>query len=76
VERRFAELTNRKPRRSAHRSVIELEADIRRSINEWNKDPRPGEGRNRRLFCLGGGTFGGTRVVLFGRCTPSLQEAR
>ena len=41
VERWFAELTNRKLRRSAHRSVTELEADIRTWINEWNKDPRP-----------------------------------
>jgi len=41
VERWFAELTNRKLRRSAHRSVTELEADIRRWISEWNKDPRP-----------------------------------
>lgn len=41
VERWFAELTNRKLRRSAHRSVTELEADVRRWINEWNKDPKP-----------------------------------
>jgi transposase len=41
VERWFAELTNRKLRRSAHRSVTELEADIRTWINEWNKDPKP-----------------------------------
>ncbi|MCE7007109.1 IS630 family transposase [Kibdelosporangium philippinense] len=41
VERWFAELTNRKLRRSAHRSVIELEADVRRWINEWNKEPKP-----------------------------------
>ncbi len=41
VERWFAELTNRKLRRSAHRSVTELEADIRRWISAWNKDPRP-----------------------------------
>jgi transposase len=41
VERWFAELTNRKLRRSAHRSVTDLEADIRRWINEWNKNPRP-----------------------------------
>jgi transposase len=41
VERWFAELTNRKLRRSAHRSVTELENDIRKWINEWNKDPRP-----------------------------------
>jgi transposase len=41
VERWFAELTNRKLRRSAHRSVTELESDIRKWINEWNKSPRP-----------------------------------
>jgi hypothetical protein len=28
-------------RRSAHRSVTELEADIRKWINEWNKNPKP-----------------------------------
>jgi transposase len=37
----FAELTNRKLRRSAHRTVTELEAGIRKWINEWNKNPRP-----------------------------------
>ena len=41
VERWFAELTRRKLRRSAHRTVTELEADIRRWINEWNADPKP-----------------------------------
>jgi transposase len=41
VERWFAELTNRKLRRSAHRSVTELEADIRKWITEWNKHPKP-----------------------------------
>jgi transposase len=41
VERWFAELTNRKLRRSAHRSVTDLETDIRTWINEWNKDPKP-----------------------------------
>jgi transposase len=41
VERWFAELTNRKLRRSAHRSVTELEADIRKWISEWNANPRP-----------------------------------
>jgi transposase len=41
VERWFAELTSRKLRRSAHRSVTELETDIRKWINEWNKDPKP-----------------------------------
>ena len=41
VERWFAELTNRKLRRSAHRSVTELETDVRKWINEWNTDPKP-----------------------------------
>jgi transposase len=41
VERWFAELTNRKLRRSAHRSVTEFETDIRKWINEWNKAPKP-----------------------------------
>ena len=41
VERWFAELTNRKLRRSAHRSVVELEADVRDWINAWNDDPKP-----------------------------------
>ncbi|MEU6034698.1 IS630 family transposase [Actinomadura sp. NPDC047616] len=41
VERWFAELTRRKLRRSAHRSVVELEKDVRRWVNEWNKDPKP-----------------------------------
>jgi hypothetical protein len=41
VERWSTELTNRKLRRSAHRSVTELDAGIRRWINERNKDPRP-----------------------------------
>jgi hypothetical protein len=39
--RSLAELTTRKLRRSAHRSVTELEADIRTWINEWNKNPKP-----------------------------------
>lgn len=41
VERWFAELTQRKLHRSAHRCVTELENDIRKWINEWDKDPRP-----------------------------------
>ncbi|MGE5764687.1 MAG: IS630 family transposase [Mycobacterium leprae] len=41
VERWFADLTTRKLRRSAHRSVTELEADLRRWINAWNTDPKP-----------------------------------
>jgi transposase len=41
VEPWFAELTTRKLRRSAHRSVAELEADLRAWIDAWNDDPRP-----------------------------------
>jgi transposase len=41
VERWFAELTTRKLRRCTHRSITELEADVRRWINEWNTDPKP-----------------------------------
>jgi transposase len=41
VERWFAELTNRKLRRSAHRSVAELEADITAWIAAWYDDPKP-----------------------------------
>jgi len=41
VERWFAELTNRKLRRSAHRSVAALEADVRQWIAAWNDEPRP-----------------------------------
>jgi transposase len=41
VERWFAELTNRKLRRCAHRSVTELEAGLRQWTNAWNKNPRP-----------------------------------
>jgi len=41
VERWFAELTNRKLRRSAHRSVKELEDDVNAWIAAWNENPRP-----------------------------------
>jgi transposase len=41
VERWFAELTNKKLRRGTHRSVRELNTDIRSWINDWNNDPRP-----------------------------------
>ncbi len=41
MERWFAELTNRKLRRSAHNSVNELEADIQAWIEAWNEDPKP-----------------------------------
>jgi transposase len=41
VERWFAELTTKKLRRGAHRSVRQLNADIRAWIDTWNEDPRP-----------------------------------
>jgi len=41
VKRWFAELTTRKLRRSPHRSVTELETDVRKRINEWNADSKP-----------------------------------
>jgi transposase len=41
VERWFAELTNRKLRRSAHRNVAALEADVTAWIEAWNADPKP-----------------------------------
>jgi transposase len=41
VERWFAELTQRKLKRGAHRSVRELNSDIRCWIEAWNHDPRP-----------------------------------
>ena len=41
VERWFAELTTKKLRRAAHRSVRELNADIRAWIQTWNDDPKP-----------------------------------
>src|SRR4051794_10493577 len=41
VERWFAELTTKKLRRGAHRSVRDLNADIRAWIETWNDDPNP-----------------------------------
>jgi transposase len=41
VERWFAELTTKKLRRGAHRSVQALNADIRAWIETWNGDPKP-----------------------------------
>jgi hypothetical protein len=35
------ELTTRKLRCSAHRTVAELEADITAWIDAWNDDPKP-----------------------------------
>jgi transposase len=41
VERWFAELTTKKLRRASHRSVRELNNDIRAWIESWNDNPRP-----------------------------------
>jgi transposase/DNA-binding CsgD family transcriptional regulator len=41
VERWFAELTERKLRRGTHRTVTELNTDIRDWITNWNENPRP-----------------------------------
>src|SRR3954463_14815227 len=41
VERWFAELTTKKLRRGAHRSVRALNTDIRAWIETWNDNPRP-----------------------------------
>jgi transposase len=41
VQRWFAELTNRKLRRSAHRTVAELEADLIAWVDACNDDPKP-----------------------------------
>jgi transposase len=41
VERWFAEMTNRKLRRSSHRSLADLESDVRTWIEARNTDPRP-----------------------------------
>src|SRR3954447_24587751 len=41
VERWFAELTQRKLRRGTHRTVNELNTDIRSWITTWNENPRP-----------------------------------
>jgi transposase len=41
VERWFGELTTRKLRRSTHRSVTELKADVEAWIDAWNDEPKP-----------------------------------
>ncbi|MBB3101622.1 transposase [Actinoplanes campanulatus] len=41
VERWFAELTTKKLQRGTHRSVRELNTDIRQWIQTWNDDPKP-----------------------------------
>ena len=41
VERWFAELTNKMLRRSAHKSVTALTADLNAWIAAWNDNPQP-----------------------------------
>src|SRR3954468_22008674 len=41
VERWFAELTTKKLRRGTHRSVHQLNTDIRAWIETWNENPQP-----------------------------------
>jgi transposase len=41
VERWFGELTNKMLRRGAHKSVRQLNTEIRAWIETWNDDPRP-----------------------------------
>jgi hypothetical protein len=41
VERWFGYLTAQRIRRSVHKSVQALEADIRGWIEHWNQNPRP-----------------------------------
>jgi transposase len=41
VERWFAAITTKLPRRGVHRSVAELETDMRNWLTHWNENPRP-----------------------------------
>jgi len=41
VERWFAEITTKMLRRGVHRSVADLETDIRSWLDHWNENPRP-----------------------------------
>jgi transposase len=41
VERWFSELTTKKLRRGTHRSVRQLNTDIRAWIETWNENPKP-----------------------------------
>ena len=41
VERFFAEITNKRIRRGAFRSVHQLETAIRNYLNDYNENPRP-----------------------------------
>jgi len=77
VERWFAGLASRKLRRSAYRSVIELEAGIREWISEWNKNPRPFV---RQVVAAGQddparrGTEAGEQLLVEGRRDPADQQ--
>ncbi|MEY2426813.1 MAG: hypothetical protein QOI61_2385 [Actinomycetota bacterium] len=48
IERWFAELTTKQLRRGAHRSVRQLNTDIRAWIDTWNDNPRPFVDQDRR----------------------------
>ena len=79
VERWFAELTNRKLRRSAHRSVTELETDIRKWTSEWNKNPRPFTWTKRAdeiLETLAAYSGSETYLAAFPTITPTLGRTR
>ncbi len=41
IERWFGELTTKKIKRGAHRSLTELERDIKEWVKTWNENPRP-----------------------------------
>ena len=41
VERWFGELTTKKIKRGSHRSVSELERDIKDWVKTWNENPHP-----------------------------------
>ncbi len=41
MERWFSALTTKKLKRSAHRNVKELAADIKAWVEAWNTDPKP-----------------------------------
>lgn len=65
-----SELTNKKLRRGAYRSVRALNADIRAWIENWNENPRPYRAfrTSGRLFLSPsfgfGGGFEGERLKL------------
>ncbi len=44
VDRLFAELTIKQPRRSTHRSVADLTSAVERWVADWNDNPAPSSG--------------------------------